>query len=271
MKKLFFLICFVVFLSLVSAQPPPREVTSNEGGFQITFNERLVLKKNESIQFNFHIVNITSGHPITTNAVCTFHLYNITGNHIYIAEDSTIDDVFDYEFPVDGGNFTQLGDMNYIITCNDSVFGGSTNVPLLITETGTMLETPDAILYVLILTILVLTFALSLWGAIYIPWRHERDDEGKIIGINDLKYFKIILWMVSYMLALFIFGLMRSIALNWLFLGNINLFFRWIYILLWAFLFPTIIFAVIVAIINYIKDIKIRDDIFRNLDEDLNG
>jgi hypothetical protein len=263
-KKIITLLFCMLFLSLASASPP-RETFSGEGSYQITYNQRAVLKQNQSINLNFGVFNITSGEPIISGISCDFQLSNKTGGIIYKAGTSTLTDEINYGFSVDSQNFTQLGEMSYIIYCNKTGAGGIRTVPVLITKSGFILETSEAIIYVLFMGLLLFMFVVCFLGGLIIPWNHSRDAEGKIVSINDLRYAKIMLLSFTYIIALFLARFMMFLSENWLVLANFWVIFRWIYVILWAFMWPVIVLVVIIAIVNYLNSIKIKEQIFRNL------
>lgn len=175
MNKQFFIFLFtLLFLTtVVSAQPPFQDVTFTEG-WTIKYPQDQEFKRTQGYMFHIHIYNSSDGLPVTedwTNGglpSCTFHLYDNNGSHIYIAEDNTTENGFDYEFEVDGGNFTEHGDYNYIVQCNNTKFGGFENIGFIVSETG--IEHMEADLG-MIYSLLMLTL-LCLGIAITFPARH---------------------------------------------------------------------------------------------------
>ncbi len=73
--------------------------------------------------FYINVINQSNGLPINSGLTCYMHLYNSTGDHLVISETSTAENMFDYKFFVDGGNFTK-GIYSAKFQCNNSAEGG---------------------------------------------------------------------------------------------------------------------------------------------------
>lgn len=135
-----------------------------------------------------------------------------------------------------------------------------------ITPTAKDFSTPEAILYLGMFFFSVVIFVFVLYWAISLPYGNPRGEEdGNVIGINSLKYLKIFLLFMSYALALWIVGLANSLTTNFLYYNNASNLFKWMYYVLLAGLYPTIILCAVGVVINIFKDNRISDDIDRGL------
>ena len=136
MGKVIYIFLLAIFLiGFVGAQPPFQESDTTEG-YDIKVPETIsVIPKNMSYTIHTHIVNQSTGFPITTTASCELHLYNSTGNHI-LKQMMEFDPPYDFEIMIDGGNFTDNGDYSYIINCNDSRIGGFISDGFKVTPSG---------------------------------------------------------------------------------------------------------------------------------------
>ena len=118
----------LVVLSSVCAQPgSPHStiVSSTTTGFDIEFPLIFYLPMNTDHKFNIHVFNHTNGVPILNDtAVCYFHLYSPTGEHLFEGVQASNSHDFDYGFSVAGGNFSVEGEYQYIVQCNSSTQGG---------------------------------------------------------------------------------------------------------------------------------------------------
>ena len=118
-KKLILLIFGIILINFISAVPPfvPTENINVGLAVEPTFNK--YLRTGENYTFEMHVFNVSDGYPITSDITCYIHLYNETGEHQWTDEDDTTSDMFDYEFDVDGGNFTR-GHYRIKYQCNHS-------------------------------------------------------------------------------------------------------------------------------------------------------
>lgn len=211
------LMCFVLALiPLVNAAPPVTTVTQFPQGLSLEYPAVEFLKAGEDFTFNFHVFNSSSGAFIITDTNCTFHLYNSTGNHIFQGYDDTVGDVYDYSFKILKGNFTNGGSYYYTTQCKTGLVGGYTEHAFEVKTTGVGLTEGRAILYIGLIAI----FVLILLGIPFIinmlPASNARDDEGNIINVNYLKYFRSVLWFVEWMLTLALLFLVSNIAYAYL-------------------------------------------------------
>lgn len=153
----------------------------------------------------------------------------------------------------------------YIVSavCTQSGISGGTVFEFEISRTGTQLSTGQGILYTIFLIAAIAIFGLMLYWAIRLPFRNQRDGEGEIISINDLKYLKIFLSAMSYVVLMFIFGILRSITYSFLILPGPDRFFELMYTIMLSFLWPLIIVSLLFALIIFITDRKLSKSIER--------
>lgn len=135
----------------------------------------------------------------------------------------------------------------------------------IVNYTGNKETTSGAILHFVALIILFLFFVISLIGSIKIPFKNYKNPEGVIIGVNELKYLKIILIVITYILLMFIFGISRRIAEIYLLQEGIKNVFNWMFWILFSFLFPILIISFILIIIYVVDNKKIRNSLNRGI------
>lgn len=202
----------------ISAVPPVQTFIATENSLTLKYPTQQILKVNETHDLEIHIFNSSTGYPLTTGVTCTLHLYNSTGKHVWEETKSTFSHTYDIGFTISGTNFTQLGSMAYIIQCNSSTAGGFVDIPLEITYTGTELTTARALLNLGFLTLLILLFIADLLFFLSMDTSNRTNAEGEIVDINNLKYFKGVLFAFGYALLIAVFFTASNIALA--FLGN---------------------------------------------------
>jgi len=247
MKNSNFLILgmFLLFLiiPLVSAVPPVTTTQQFTTGYEIRIPQDNILKTGQSYSFNIHVYNITNGYPIIKGISCYFHLYNSTGNHQLILTSSTTDDIFDYEFLVAGGNFTNgVYYANY--QCNSSVLGGYHSEPIFVNPVGRETTTADSIFYIGLLTLL-----FSLLFATF----------GFLLTSRNINW-TIVTSVFSYFISLTLIFTLWKFAENYMYdLQWIVSLFYMLFIITLILMFPFIIGMVFYLFLNIFNERNMRE------------
>jgi len=146
------------------------------------------------------------------------------------------------------------GEMHF----NNSVDFGKSSFEFLITTSGNELGTAESIIYIIFLFVLIFIFLLFLYGAVRIPFKNHRTEEGILVSINDMKYLKIVCMVFSYLMLMAIFGIMRQITANYLFLSEAYRTFQWLFWFMLSFVYPIIVVSVILMLIMFVESRKIK-------------
>lgn len=172
---------------------------------------------------------------------------------------------WNYTFIANGLNET--GDYTANVFCSDPDINRQGNNPItfLVTPTGKILSTGQGIVYLLVLVLGMTLFLLSLWGAIVIPWKHGVDGENILTNLNNLKYVKLTLWFVSYILILWNSFLLWNVSFGFLHFSVGANFMELVFKILMALMYPIIILFFIAMIVNFFWDGKLRKDLERGL------
>lgn len=158
-----------------------------------------------------------------------------------------------------------LGFYKYEPFCTNGTDSGTgANLYYQITPTGFVLSTSQGIIYFLILVLSLGLFGISLIGAIRIPWSNHVDD-GRVIGVNMLKYGKLSLWFSSYIFLVWMAWLVWNISFGFLNFDVASNFFEVVFKILLALTFPIFTIFFIALIINLLYDKKIRTALERGL------
>jgi len=78
------------------------------------------------------------------------------------------------------------------------------------------LSEAKAILYLGFLAILILVFIVNFIGLGMLPARNTKDEEGRILSISYLKYFRNVLWMTGYFLFIGIIYIASNLSFAFL-------------------------------------------------------
>jgi len=206
---LMFLIPFIV------AQPPVTTVQYFPNGYVIVESQHEYLKQGQNYQYNFFLYNYSTGYLIDNSSInCTFYLANSSGEIIFIENIKYLSEGY-WEVDINGSNFLNKGSYPYGVSCQDDS-GGSLAGIFRVTLTGYQLTESKSILYIGFLSLLVLIFFLNFYGMGYLPGRNIRDEDGRIMSISYLKYFRNILWMTGYFLFIGIVYIASNLAFAFL-------------------------------------------------------
>jgi len=210
-KKLIYLFCFVLLFSLVSAVPPVTTVQQFNEGYAFSEINHQEMKLGEDFTYFFFLFNQSTGIQITTNDTnCSFYMTDSRSNLLIFGESVLQPNGYWY-YNISGDYFDEVGYYYYGVSYQNG-FGGALDGVFEITYTGFGLDTSQAILYGFFLTLLVLIFLASIVGMGFLPAKNSRDEEGRILSINYLKYFRNVLMMVAYFLFIGINYIVSNIA-----------------------------------------------------------
>lgn len=202
-----------------------------------------------------HSVRV-SGFP-TTTAACNVTVWN--PNNLQIVSFApmsfnTTARTFNYTIPSIQTNL--VGQYNYDVTCIDGVFNATNSFSFEINPTGTAISTPQSLIYVITLLIVLFLFVLGLWASIKIPFNNVKNDEGDVVQINWKKYAKIGSMGVTYVLFTWIIFMAWNISYAYLNFQGMATAFNYLYRLLFALMLPGIPLVIIGGFWLYIKDKK---------------
>lgn len=162
-------------------------------------------------------------------------------------------------------NTDTLGFHSYQSFCtNGTSAGTSDNLYYLINIQGEEFTTGKGILYIFIMLISLALFFLCLYGALKIPWDNKRDDDGFIVGMNDLKYVKLFLWFMSYLLLMYLAFLTTGVS-KFLEMNIASNFFNMIYLFLLVGIFPVFVLTAVFGFVRFFNDKKNLRLLERNL------
>lgn len=150
-------------------------------------------------------------------------------------------------------------------SCSQSGHADSTTFEILVNPAGEELSTSNAILYLFFLVAVLIVYGLTILGAVKIPWRNTRDDEGKIISVNDLKWVKLFCMVMVYMESIFLSTLAYELTKGYLLLEGISGFFFVLHRILFVGLIPFGVGFSWLIIIILFHDKKVKKFIERRL------
>ena len=133
---LFFFVLILLVPIVYSQLPFSVQVFTGDNSLTILYPPNGIIEQNIHHTFEFHVLNSSSGVPITSNIGCVFHLTDDTGEHIAELFTETVEHDYAYIFIVNESNFTNTGDFAYLTVCNGTNAGGGVEVGFKVTADG---------------------------------------------------------------------------------------------------------------------------------------
>jgi hypothetical protein len=150
------------------------------------------------------------------------------------------------------------GDINAVYQCTDSG-----TLWFDVTYSGSQLSVSNAIVYVILLISALIIFLLCLYGAMNIPWSNPRDNDGRVISINELKYLKIFLWALCYLFFMTLNYILMALSKNFMSFDLASGIFQLIGDTMLFGIWPVIVVSLIITLIVFLDDKKRRKAMLR--------
>lgn len=256
----------ILSIILISAVPPITQVQQFTDGYVIQVPQDNILKLKQDYTFEFHVNNISNGAPINSGISCNFHLYNSSGNHQLSLINSIASSDLDYNFLVNGNNFTEIGNYYYYISCNSSALGGYRAIGLEITSQGDEINTSQSLIYVILLIINLLFLALFLILSVIVPYENKKEntrDGMAITKVTKTKYIKLFCIWFSYGLFLWLITIISGMINNYISFDPIKDMLSNIYLFSSTLGYGVTIFMVWMIFLNIWRDIILNKKILK--------
>lgn len=163
-------------------------------------------------------------------------------------------------------NTSQNGEYFYDTFGDPDGISEQASVNFVINPIGKILTTAQATLYFLIFILTVLFFLLCAGLGLYLPSGNKRNEmTGYIIAVSNLKYVKMFIMAISYLLMVLIFYFGYIISYGYLdldFLGNL---FYFAFFFMIVLILPLFIVGSYVIIANAVRDHKVGEMLSRGL------
>lgn len=134
-----------------------------------------------------------------------------------------------------------------------------------ITNISTEISIEEAIIYVILTVVVFLMFLFCLWGGIGLPARNRRNELGRVINVEILKYPKIGLMFLSYAFFTWFINIIMTMSNSLVTLTAYQGFFEMVFNFLMAGLYALFVFMWVVFFILMWKDLKLRDLLTRGI------
>jgi len=158
-----------------------------------------------------------------------------------------------------------LGIYTVDMTCVDSSLNGANTFYFKITPSGDEISTAQGLVYSVLFVLTVVVLMLTLYGSFRFPWKNNRNEDGEVIGVNELKYLKLFCVAFSYVLLILINWMAYTLAYGYLSFNFMANFFYTIYWILLSLAVPLLVILVVIVIVKFIDDKKIWDAFGRGI------
>lgn len=244
MRKIIYLLILLIILPVITA------AETNFGQYKIDECINLVIPCD-----NCTYLTIITGSTPSPDSITYLLNYSTT---------EISDDVFNITF-CDNELINKLGVYSLDICANPNALLFCDKLTYEISTTGTEVSQTQAIIYIIMFIGLLLIFIITIYGAIVFPWANPRDDEDYIIGLNDLKYVKVILWVAVYLELLFIVSILKNISGSFLPNEGTFYFFQTIYMFMLIGLLPFFPLLIFFTIVLWLSDKKTQKMLTRGI------
>ena len=235
MLKIFnIFIALCILISLVSAQP--------------------IYKQNTDVELN--IPCTINGDICSNAATCQFSIVAPSGNILLNLENMTQNSgVFSYQLY--SNQTIEVGQYEFPVTCCDGVNCGTRHLTFLITPSGLVGSSGEALTYVILIFVVLTLLTFSIIGGFKIKSKDSYDMGGNLLEVNYGKYLKMGLFFLG---ILFLWTLL---FLGWQTSEKILMFdftitvFRTAFLILTYLIGPMFIAFVALALIQWTADLKL--------------
>lgn len=261
------ILIILILLPFISSAPPVTQVQQFQEGYLIEETSHDILKQNQDYHYNFFVYNQSNGILIdNTSVTCNFILSNSSGETLFNQE-AIYDADTHWEIEILKDNFSLNGGYPYGIVCQSDSFGGALSGFFEVTKTGKVYSQAEATSYFIVLFAIIILLVVVGYGVVGIDSKNQRNDDGEIIGVNDLKYVRYLCIFLFYGLITWMTNILITISNNYIDLGVAMEFFAMLFRVMMALLYPFMIFMVIYGVIQAVKDSKIS----KLIDRGFNG
>jgi hypothetical protein len=267
MKKV--ILCLIISIFLFNLVSSTQTITNVniQSGYTIYYPEFEYVKQDASFTLHVYASNRSTSLILpNTDVGCYLRLFNSSGLSTYDSGvmNKTLGNR--HTLYIAPNNFSELGQHSYFIWCNSTAFGGEASGLFEVTPTGKMLNSSQTAILLSGLILLVILFIINIGVIPMLPSGDNRDEEGTLISINQLKYLRGILYLTAYFLLIGIVFVGANITLAYsgeTFIGGVLFtMFR----LLFGFALPIIVLWFIYLFYSIFQDKQMKGYLERGLD-----
>lgn len=158
-----------------------------------------------------------------------------------------------------------IGNYDAFYTCCRYTECDSESFQFSVTGSGEEATVAQGIIYVVLLGASIFVFVLILYGAIKTPWKHTRNEDNRILQVNDMKFVKLFLGAMSYLVLMWVFWLMKTISEAFLYIEAVHGLFNFLYWIMLSLLLPIWVVSMFFALVLFLENKKFKKALQRGL------
>ncbi len=135
----------------------------------------------------------------------------------------------------------------------------------IITNVETQIDTPQAIIFIILSFFVFFIFLMLVWGAIGLPARNRRNELNRVIGIEYFKYLKLACIMLAYAFFVWLVNILVLLSRSLVTLQEFNGFFVMVFQFLLAGLYAFFVAMIVIFFIVGARDLKLIDLLTRGI------
>lgn len=135
----------------------------------------------------------------------------------------------------------------------------------IVTNIATELTIQESIIYIILTISVFLMFLLCFWGGVGLPARNRRNELGRVISVEIMKYPKLGCMFLSYAFFTWFINILLTISVNFVTLSQYEGFFTMIFNFLLAGLYAFFVATVVIFFILAARDLKLQDFLTRGI------
>ncbi len=237
---------FITFIVLIMSINPALALGCADAGFMGTFQQD---------------TNVTITETCPTCTFINITLKNTTSDIVFNNQPMALTGGT-FEYNITSGNHSELG--TYFVE-GYSNLDNPFKACYVITNIKVETSEAEATLYVVLMILSLFVFIFSLWGSVVLPFSNPRNALGRVIDISWVKYFKISLIAITFLMFLWIMNLGVTITENSVSLTQFSGFFTMIFTITTASIWPLLVLMFILMSILIIKDLQLNKLLKRGL------
>jgi len=256
------LFALILFVNIISAAPPG-QINPGTNGLSIAGVDFSAIKTVTARTAVANVYNSSDGLPIPNSlaVTCQFQVFDVTNTGALQFSNSTplrINNTFYFGIP--NTVYNHSSEYTRIIQCNSSLYGGFYKSTFIADASGTEITTPKAILYSVFIFMTVLFFLLNIFVINLLPAMNTKDQQGRLIQISWLKYFRYSLFVFEWTLFLIMLYLVGNVAEGYFNERLFSNFFLTMFRLFGYLTAPMIILFFVFIFAKIAEDFKLKND-----------
>lgn len=132
-----------------------------------------------------------------------------------------------------------------------------------VTKTGDIASTSEALIYGFLFFLNLCLFGLFLFIFISLPYENKKNEKGNVVGINKLKYVKLVVGWLGYGVFLWMISLMTGVSRNYIQQEYLGAWITGTFTYLYALGLGVSALVLWLIFWNFLKDIVLRSQLLK--------